>query len=68
MVALFDASYILYRFLSFLPLTIILCWYYYEKRNPLPIMIGHGIIDLATVCQILATSTVPGLYEMMCLM
>ena len=31
---LFDAKYILYRLLSFLPLTIILCWYYYKKKNP----------------------------------
>lgn len=65
---LFDMQYIVYRFLSFLPLTLILCWYYYEKRNPVPIMVGHGIIDLATVAQILATSSVPGLYEMMCAM
>ena len=63
---LFDAKYIIYRFLSFLPLTIILCWYYYKKRNPVPIMVGHAIIDLATVIQIIITSFVPGFYEMMC--
>ena len=63
---LFDCGYILYRFLSFLPLTIILCWYYYRRRNPLPIMVGHALIDLATAAQILATSTVPGFYETMC--
>lgn len=63
---LFDATYIIYRFLSFLPLTIILCWYYYRKRNPLPIMIGHALIDVATVIQILATSAIPGFYETMC--
>ena len=63
---LFDAKYIAYRFLSFLPLTIILCWYYYKKRNPLPIMVGHAIIDFATVIQILITSFSPGFYEMMC--
>ena len=28
-----DMRYIIYRFLSFLPLTIILCWYYRKKRN-----------------------------------
>ena len=65
---LFDAKYIIYRFLSFLPLTLILCWYYYKKRNPLPIMIGHGIIDVATVMQIFATSLYPELYEKMCAM
>ena len=63
---LFDGRYIAWRFLSFLPLTIILCWYYYEKRNPLPIMVGHAFIDLATAAQIVATSMVPGLYESMC--
>jgi membrane protease YdiL (CAAX protease family) len=63
---LFDAPYILYRFLSFLPLTIILCWYYYKKRNPVPIMIGHALIDVATAAQILASSTVPGFYETIC--
>ncbi len=63
---LFDARYITYRFLSFLPLTLILCWNYYKKRNPLPIMVGHAIIDVATVMQILATSSIPGLYETMC--
>ena len=47
-------------------LTIILCRYYYEKRSPLPIMVGHAFIDLATAAQILATSMVPGLYETMC--
>lgn len=63
---LFDAGYIIYRFLSFLPLTIILCRNYYKNRNPLPIMIGHAVIDVATVAQILMTSAVPELYEMMC--
>lgn len=60
---LVDTKYIIYRFLSFLPLTFILCWYYYRKRNPLPIMIGHAIIDFATVIQIIITSFVPGFYE-----
>lgn len=65
---LMDFTYIVYRFISFLPLTIILCWYYYKKRNPLPIMIGHALIDVATVIQILATSTIDSFYEMMCSM
>ena len=65
---LFDLRYIIYRFLSFLPLTIILCHNYYKKRNPLPIMVGHAVIDVATVAQILMTSAIPGFYEMMCAM
>ena len=63
---LFDIRYIVYRFLSFLPLTIILCLYYYKRRTPIPIMIGHAVIDVATVMQILATSAVPGLFQKMC--
>ena len=66
--ALFDLRYIIYRFLSFLPLTIILCRNYYKKRNPLPIMVGHAVIDMATVVQILMTSAIPGFYERMCMM
>ena len=62
---LFDAKYILYRLLSFLPLTIILCWYYYKKKNPVPVMIGHALIDMMTVSWVLATSINPRFYEMM---
>ena len=62
---LFDARYIIYRFISFLPLTVLLSWYYQKKRNIVPIMIGHAIIDVMTVALVLATSIVPGLYEQM---
>ena len=62
---LLDAKYIIYRFLSFLPLTVILCWHYRKHRNPVPIMIGHALIDLMTVSWVLATSIDPGFYEMM---
>ena len=62
---LFDIRYIIYRFISFLPLTVILCIHYRKHQNPLPIMIGHAVIDVATAGQILATSVIPGFYEMM---
>ena len=62
---LFDIRYIIYRFISFLPLTVILCIHYRKHQNPLPIMIGHAVIDVATATQILATSVIPGFYEMM---
>ena len=65
---LFDVRFIVYRFLSFFPLTIILCWYYHKKRDPMPILVGHAIIDVATAMQILATSTIPGFYDKMCSM
>ena len=63
---LFDTRYVLYRFLSFLPLTIILCWYYQKKRDPVPIMAGHATIDMMTVSWVLASSVIPGFYEKMC--
>lgn len=62
---LFDIKYIIYRFLSFLPLTIILCWNYKKNKNPLPIMIGHAIIEIASVSMILATSIDPNIYQTM---
>lgn len=60
-----DVRYIIYRFVSFLPLTVILCMHYHKHKNPLPIMIGHAVIDVATAGQILATSVIPGFYELM---
>lgn len=63
---LFDVRFMIYRFISFLPLTIILCAYYYKKRNPLPVMIGHALIDVATVSWILITSLKPEYYEKLC--
>ena len=60
---IFDFKFMLYRFLSFLPLTMVLCWLYYKKRNPVPIMIGHFVINLATVIQIMLTSLSPEVYE-----
>ena len=60
---LFDAKYILYRFLSFLPLTIIFCFYYSKKKNPVPIMIGHAIVEIASVVLVLVTSISPQIYQ-----
>ncbi|MDD2371939.1 MAG: CPBP family glutamic-type intramembrane protease [Firmicutes bacterium] len=53
---LFDFSYMSYRFLSFLPLTIIFTFWYYKKRDPVPIMISHFIINIGTVIQIAIAS------------
>lgn len=60
---LFDFKYIIYRFLCFLPLTIIFCIYYYKKKNPVPIMIGHTIVEIASVVLILVTSISPEIYQ-----
>lgn len=60
-----DVKFIIYRFLSFLPLTIMMCYWYRKNKNPMPLMIGHFIINLATVAQILMTSVSPALFEEM---
>lgn len=52
----FDMLYMLYRFLSFLPLTFIICLWYQKSRNPVPVMVGHFVINMATVVQILIMS------------
>lgn len=53
---LHDGRYMVYRFIATLPFTLILCWYYYRKRNPLPVMIGYFLINLPAVIQMVATS------------
>ena len=58
-----EARFIIYRFISFLPLTVIFCIYYRRKRNPLPVMIAHTLLDLATASIILVTSADPSIYE-----
>lgn len=60
-----DLQYIVYRFLSFLPLTIWVCYQYYRKKNLRYIMIGHWILNIATSMQIVMTSFMPDIYEMM---
>jgi hypothetical protein len=62
---LFDWKHILFRFLSFLPLMLVLGVIYYKRRKLQLLMIGHAILDLATGIQILITSISPALFEMM---
>jgi hypothetical protein len=62
---LYDWKHILFRFLSFLPLMIVLGVIYYRKRKLSQLMIGHAVLDLATGAQILMTSVSPAIYEMM---
>jgi len=58
----FDLTYMLYRFLSFLPLTILICLWYQKKHNPVPIIAGHFVINMATAVQILIMSSSPDIY------
>ena len=60
---LFDMRYVIYRFLSFLPLTLVYTFHYRKHRDPLPIMIGHAAIDLLTALTSLAASFAPGLFD-----
>jgi hypothetical protein len=60
---LFDFKYMVFRFLSFLPLIIVLGIIYYKKRKLTPLMVGHAVLDFATAVQILIMSLVPALFE-----
>lgn len=62
---LFDWRYNLFRFLSFIPLLIVLSLLYSKKRNLVSLMIGHGFLDFATGVQILISSLFPAFFEIM---
>lgn len=62
---MFDWKYIMFRFFSFLPLMIVLSIIYSKKKALGPLMIGHGILDLATGIQILIFSMFPAIFEIM---
>ena len=60
-----DIRYMAYRAFSFLPLTIVFCIFYRKKKDPVPLMAGHAVLDLATASSILAMSLIPDAYEQM---
>ena len=55
-----DGKYLVYRFIAILPFTLFVCWYYYRKRNPLPVMIGHFLANLPAVIQVAMVSFMAG--------
>lgn len=55
----FDVRFIIYRFLSFFPLTVWICFRYYKGSPVSYIMVGHWILNIATTVQILITSLNP---------
>ncbi|MCM1121280.1 MAG: hypothetical protein NC416_01715 [Eubacterium sp.] len=61
----FDMKFMLYRFLSFLPLTIWICFQYHRKGCISYIMTGHWILNIATTIQIAITSFYPEFYAML---
>ena len=54
-----DPTFMVYRFMSFLPLTVIFTLWYRKRRNPLPIMAGHFVINLATVAMLIGVVLSP---------
>lgn len=62
---IFDWKHLLFRFMSFLPLMIVLGIIYYKRRRLVSFMVGHSILDLATGAQILVTSISPTIFDMM---
>lgn len=59
---IFDMKFIIYRFLSFLPLTVWVCFRYYKGTSVSYIMTGHWLLNIATVIQIVITSFDPESY------
>lgn len=62
---IFDMRFISYRFLSFFPLTIWICFQYYRGSSITYIMTGHWILNIATTIQIVITSFHPETYTML---
>lgn len=60
-----DMRFMAYRFLSFLPLTIWICFQYRRRNSISYIMAGHWILNMATTVQIAITSFYPEVYMSM---
>ncbi|MCF8381459.1 MAG: hypothetical protein K9H49_17935 [Bacteroidales bacterium] len=65
MPVLFDFKHILSRFLMFIPLLIMIGIWYSRKKDLVPLMAGHGFLDLLTGIQLLMVALYPSVYEMM---
>ncbi len=62
---LFDFKHMFSRFIMFIPLLIMMGLWYSRKKDLIPLMTGHGILDVFTGLQILMVSLYPSVYEMM---
>jgi hypothetical protein len=51
-----DPRYMLFRFLAFLPLMVLILIRYRRNNNLVPLMVGHGVLDIGTGIQILIVS------------
>ena len=61
---IFDYKHILSRFLVFVPLLIMIGIWYHKRKDLVPLMVGHGILDTTTGIQLLMVSLYPSFYEM----
>ncbi len=62
---LFDFKHMFSRFIMFIPLLIMMGVWYSRKKDLIPLMTGHGILDILTGLQILIVSLYPSVYEIM---
>ncbi len=60
-----DLRFMAYRFLSFLPLTLWICFQYRKGRSITYIMAGHWLLNVATAVQIAITSFYPEIYTIL---
>lgn len=62
---IFETNHIISRFFIFIPLLIMVALWNNRKKDLVPLMIGHGILDLGVSIQILVISISPGIFDMM---
>jgi len=62
---IFDIKHIISRFLVFIPLLVMIGLWYSRKKDLVPLMTGHGILDAIAGIQILLISYYPSIIEMM---
>lgn len=60
-----DIKHMTSRFIMFIPLLIMIGIWYSRKKDILPLMAGHGVLDLFTGIQLLMVSLYPSVYIMM---
>lgn len=62
---IWDIRFMLWRFLSFLPLTVWICFQYRRGKPVLFVMVGHWFLNIATAVQIVWTSFCPEMYAVL---
>lgn len=62
---IFETNHIVSRFFIFIPLLIMIAIWHYRKKSLIPLIIGHGILDLSVGVQIIIVSICPEVFEAM---